>query len=64
ISHDLAVVRALADYVIVMKDGDIAEEGPTGQIFDDPRSAYTRNLMEAAFDLKTVLMREAAAANS
>jgi ABC-type microcin C transport system duplicated ATPase subunit YejF len=62
ISHDLAVVRALSDYVIVMKDGDIAEEGPTGEIFDNPQSGYTKSLMEAAFDLKTVLTRQASAA--
>jgi ABC-type microcin C transport system duplicated ATPase subunit YejF len=55
ISHDLAVVRALSDYVIVMKSGDIAEEGQTRQIFDDPRSDYTKSLMAAAFDLKSVL---------
>jgi ABC-type microcin C transport system duplicated ATPase subunit YejF len=60
ISHDLAVVRALSDYVIVMKDGEIAEEGSTGDIFDNPQSGYTRSLMEAAFDLKTVLTRQAA----
>ncbi|MFZ2100350.1 MAG: ABC transporter ATP-binding protein, partial [Oricola sp.] len=59
ISHDLAVVRALSDYVIVMRNGDIAEEGQTADIFDNPRSDYTRALMEAAFDLKTVLAREA-----
>jgi len=63
ISHDLAVVRALSDYVIVMKDGDIAEEGTTGEIFDNPRSDYTKSLMEAAFDLKAVLTRQAKAGN-
>jgi oligopeptide transport system ATP-binding protein len=59
ISHDLAVVRALADYVIVMKSGDIAKEVQTRQIFDDPRSDYAKSLMEAAFDLKSVLERQA-----
>ena len=49
ISHDLAVVRALSDYIVVMKAGKIVEEGSTDQIFDAPREAYTRELMAAAF---------------
>ena len=55
ISHDLAVVRALSDYVLVMKDGVVVEEGPTGRLFDAPETAYTRELMRAAFDLKSLL---------
>ncbi|MEO9339914.1 ABC transporter ATP-binding protein [Mesorhizobium sp. SB112] len=50
ISHDLAVVRAMADYIIVMKQGKIVEEGPTEEIFDNPREAYTQALMAAAID--------------
>ncbi|WP_378943768.1 ABC transporter ATP-binding protein [Mesorhizobium sp. ANAO-SY3R2] len=50
ISHDLAVVRAMADYIIVMKQGKIVEEGPTEAIFSDPREAYTKTLMAAAID--------------
>ena len=50
ISHDLAVVRAMADYIIVMKSGKIVEEGPTDVIFDDPREVYTQTLMAAALD--------------
>jgi len=50
ISHDLAVVRAMADYIIVMKQGRIVEEGPTESIFDRPREAYTQELMAAALD--------------
>ena len=55
ISHDLSVVRALSDYVLVMKDGVVVEEGPTGRLFDAPETAYTRELMRAAFDLKSLL---------
>jgi ABC-type microcin C transport system duplicated ATPase subunit YejF len=50
ISHDLAVVRAMADYLIVMKQGKIVEEGPTEEIFDRPRAEYTKTLMAAAID--------------
>ena len=49
ISHDLAVVRALSDHIIVMKAGRVVEEGATAQIFQAPREAYTRELMEAAY---------------
>jgi ABC-type microcin C transport system duplicated ATPase subunit YejF len=44
------VVRAMADYIIVMKQGKIVEEGPTGEIFGNPREAYTQTLMNAAID--------------
>jgi oligopeptide transport system ATP-binding protein len=49
ISHDLAVVRAMADEIVVMKDGVAVESGPTQQIFLAPREEYTRNLIAAAF---------------
>ena len=51
ISHDLAVVRAMADYIIVMKQGKIVEEGPTEAIFSNPQAAYTQTLMNAAIDV-------------
>jgi microcin C transport system ATP-binding protein len=54
ISHDLKVVRALADEVIVMREGKVVEQGPARRIFDDPAEAYTRALMAAAFDLEAV----------
>ncbi len=49
ISHDLRVVRALAHKVMVMKEGDVVESGPTSAIFAAPRTDYTRALMAAAF---------------
>ncbi len=49
ISHDLAVVRAMADRVLVMKDGRVVEEGLTAQIMSAPQNAYTRALIAAAF---------------
>ncbi len=50
ISHDLAVVRALSDWVMVMQTGRIVEEGAVDDIFERPRTDYTRALMAAAFD--------------
>jgi microcin C transport system ATP-binding protein len=60
ISHDLKVVRALSNYVVVMKNGKVVEEGPSAQIFASPRGAYTKALLAAAFDL-TVASRAAVA---
>ena len=51
ISHDLKVVRAMSHYVLVMKDGDIVEEGPVDRIFEAPQNDYTRKLMHAALDI-------------
>ena len=60
ISHDLKVVRALCNYVIVMKNGKVVEEGPAEDIFKTPKDNYTRALMAAAFDLKVVNKASAA----
>jgi microcin C transport system ATP-binding protein len=51
ISHDLKVVRALCNYVIVMKNGKCVEEGPAEAIFSNPKVDYTRALIAAALDL-------------
>lgn len=51
ISHDLKVVRALADDIIVMRAGKVVEAGTADEVFDTPRTAYTKALLAAAFDL-------------
>lgn len=48
ISHDLSVVRNITDRVLVMKAGEIVEEGPTEQVFSTPRHSYTKSLIAAA----------------
>jgi microcin C transport system ATP-binding protein len=53
ISHDLKVVRALANHVIVMQNGRVVEEGPAERIFAAPETDYTRALFAAAFNLET-----------
>ena len=54
ISHDLRVIRALADDVIVMQAGKVVEQGSAAKIFERPETAYTRALMAAAFNLEVV----------
>jgi microcin C transport system ATP-binding protein len=53
ISHDLRVVRALANDVIVMRDGLAVEYGPAVRIFDTPRTDYTKALIAASLHLRT-----------
>ncbi len=60
ISHDLTVVRSVADRVLVMREGEIVEEGATEQVLDYPQHPYTRELIEAAPDLAQILERDAA----
>ena len=47
VSHDLAVIRMLADRTIVMLDGRIIEQGLTDQILDDPQAPYTQQLVHS-----------------
>ncbi|MDO9417867.1 ABC transporter ATP-binding protein [Pararhizobium sp.] len=54
ISHDLKVVRALANDMIVMRLGKVVEQGPSEEIFTAPKEDYTKALMAAAFDLAAV----------
>lgn len=54
ISHDLAVVRALADRIMVMKDGAVVEAGAASDLFALPSHPYTQALFRAAFDLEAV----------
>ena len=49
ISHDLAVIRAVADEIAVMKNGRIVEQGAANEIVEHPRAPYTRALIAAAF---------------
>jgi microcin C transport system ATP-binding protein len=53
ISHDLRVVRALANEVIVMRNGIAVERGPSEQIFNRPQTDYTKALLAASLNLKT-----------
>ena len=53
VSHDLKVVRALANWLIVMRDGEIVEQGPADEVFDRPRDPYSRALFAAALDMAT-----------
>jgi len=52
ITHDLGVVRQIADRVAVMRRGEIVESAGVDQLFDEPRHAYTRELLDAALDIE------------
>ncbi len=60
ISHDLRVVRALADEIAVMHHGRIVESGPAHRIFENPQHEYTKQLFAAAFKLEPVKSSHAA----
>lgn len=52
ISHDLSVVKALSDRVLVMQKGEVMEQGTADEIFHNPQSDYTKKLIAASFDLE------------
>ncbi|MBY8974204.1 ABC transporter ATP-binding protein [Rhodobacteraceae bacterium NNCM2] len=54
ISHDLKVVRALAHRLLVMRNGEVVEQGRASDVFDNPKTDYARALMAAAFEMKAV----------
>jgi microcin C transport system ATP-binding protein len=54
ISHDLKVVRALANEIMVMRNGEVVESGASRDVFDHPKTDYTKALMAAAFNIATV----------
>ena len=60
ISHDLKVVRALSNYIVVLKSGKVVEEGLSTEVFEHPQAPYTKALLAAAFEL-TVANRAAVA---
>jgi ABC-type glutathione transport system ATPase component len=60
ITHDLSIVRAVADKVAIMQNGEIVEQGDVGQIYSDPRHPYTRKLLDAAPKLTPKSQRVAA----
>ncbi|GJL83760.1 MAG: ABC transporter ATP-binding protein [marine bacterium B5-7] len=52
ISHDLKIVRAMSDQLIVMRDGQVVEQGAAESVFESPQDPYTHALISAAFDLE------------
>lgn len=53
ISHDLRVIRAMADYLIIMRQGQVIEQGVSADIFANPQNAYTKKLLNAAISFET-----------
>ncbi|POB66998.1 microcin C ABC transporter ATP-binding protein, partial [Vibrio vulnificus] len=60
ISHDLSVVKALSDRVLVMQKGEVMEQGSADDIFHQPKSDYTKKLISASFDLDEPMIEEVA----
>ncbi|OEF85573.1 ABC transporter ATP-binding protein [Vibrio splendidus] len=60
ISHDLSVVKALSDRVLVMQKGEVMEEGSAEEIFNAPKNDYTKKLIAASFDLENKSEKNAA----
>ena len=57
IGHDLAVMRHMADEIVVMKDGEIVERGLPREVLGSPKHGYTRELLESAPDVERALAR-------
>jgi len=47
ISHDMKVIKAMSDYIIVLKNGKIIEEGEASAIFNSPKEQYTKKLLQS-----------------
>ncbi len=60
ISHDLSVVKALSDRVLVMQKGEVMEQGTAEDIFQNPQHEYTQKLIDASFDLDEKPKKDAA----
>ncbi|HEX2365296.1 MAG TPA: ATP-binding cassette domain-containing protein, partial [Bradyrhizobium sp.] len=60
ISHDLKVVRALANSIIVLRNGKVVEKGPARTVFASPKTDYTKALLAAAFELEATGSRAVA----
>ncbi|MEZ9712144.1 ABC transporter ATP-binding protein [Vibrio cyclitrophicus] len=60
ISHDLSIVKALSDRVLVMQKGEVMEEGSAEDIFNNPKKNYTKKLIAASFDLENKSKKNAA----
>ena len=54
ISHDLRVIKSLAHKIIVLKNGKIVEKGNSKDIFTNPKQSYTKKLISAAFEIKSL----------
>jgi ABC-type oligopeptide transport system ATPase subunit len=52
ITHDLSLVRSIADRVLVMNAGKVVEEGPTAELFTNPQDTYTQTLLAAVPTLR------------
>ncbi|MFB0833981.1 dipeptide ABC transporter ATP-binding protein [Arthrobacter halodurans] len=63
VSHDLAVVRHLCDRVVVMRSGEIVEEGDTESVYADPQHPYTQKLVASSLNLRTEVLAKELVAN-
>ncbi|MET1035514.1 MAG: ABC transporter ATP-binding protein [Arthrobacter sp.] len=63
VSHDLAVVRHLCDRVVVMRNGEIVEEGDTESVYADPQHPYTQKLVASSLNLRTEVLAKELVAN-